>query len=257
MQKLITSEFIRNIGSEVHPELKISESSIIYLEQSFDPYWNSVRTIRNPDKLLEWVDINLPGELGKHARSKVIKEWNGQKVRKINSGIGAIFEYLISESIELGGSKPYDVLLPWDIKNALSSDEEFVKMLGLEAGDNTTFPVTIIINGQNFVHELTEEQVAGLYAFKFHYNLDWGLYVLSDPIQFDVDYDEISLNKNVKYKELKYSVQIDNKTYIFERPDFIQGWVTGAMWAGIDPYAELSDFASLDENNVKTLLEII
>ena len=54
----------------------------------------------------------------------------------------------------------------------------------------------------------------------------------------------------------KYMVQVADRQFTFKTPQFMQGFMTGALWAGVDHHKYWQDLTTLDKNGQKIKLAI-
>jgi hypothetical protein len=254
MQNPLTDRFISDIVSKVIPEAEISNAGIIYIQQLLNPYYESMKNIPDNEALLKWVGENLAVEGEEELWYKRVK--SEIESSNIDQNIMLIFDYFISDFVKSAAhhAHGHGRISPWDIKNVLVQDEESAKKFGFPFA-RSTFPVTVLINGQSFIHDMTKEFAMGLYHFILTHDQDWKLYVLNQRLHFVIGDDEMNIDNG--YEDYPYSVQIHNQIFYLTNLDFIQGWSTGATWANVDPYSELLDFSSYNKDGQKTPLEFI
>jgi hypothetical protein len=158
-----------------------------------------------------------------------------------------------------------DYVLPWDIKETVGFDQELSTLLNVIPQTGTfkpsiNLPVIIEINGKNHSHILTCEFTFGLLIFS-SVSLP-NCYTIS---MFDqtLTPDFANINRFRYYNDpderpyygTLYSILIMGIEYRFKTTDFIQGFITGADWCGLNHRDFWRDFTSISysENNEKIL----
>ena len=253
----LTPEFIAQVANTVHPGLTYHPSAIAYIAALLAPYANAIVTA-SVAELLEWVPRAFPGQLAKHAVSEVTKAATKKRqeldTNTDNDDVAkaariAVIEYLIAEITELSGNHATHqvdyMVLPWDIQVAVAGDTELSRLLGIPVGSNT-LPVTVMVNGEQVTHMLTVEFTVGLLLFSapgvgnhdFHITM-FGQRL--DPLYLIQPSDRYDLNEKSRFgvgmkNGYPYELTLNNlvDTYWFNNTDFMQGFITGAQWAGVD-----------------------
>ena len=169
-------------------------------------------------------------------------------------------------------------VLPWDVLDYISSDTQLSTLFNIEETDeNSTLPVTITIGEDQATHELTEDVAMGLFLFydnlgddrddhdfhitMFNSELPHHLNPLlpgEDRREFDpetVAFDRYLFDKyHDGISTHKYSFTVNNVLYGFHTYEFVQGFITGAMWLGVDHHDYWSGLTEHNDDNTITNL---
>lgn len=281
----ITHEFIHNVAQEVHPDTTYTDTAVAYIQTLLHPYEITLDGATNLMGIQEWIPLAIPGNLAKHSLSEMTKfvtremlkdvPFNGIDLYRDTNldGIAAavygenivwetlpdlltaakrgILEYIIAEICELAGNIARDVndghVLPWDIQSALKADEELRQMFRILHGD-TMLPVVATVGNNQHTHMFSTDFTSGLLLFCYASNNDFHLTMFDAPLELNY------INEENRYHDegaSTYSVRIGNKTFNFNTPDFMQGFATGALWAGVDHHVywdDLKQYTGDDEN---------
>ena len=257
MQALIYGN-IYHLAEESDPETVLHPTSIDYILTLLKPFAQELEPMMTLASIQEWIDRALPETLAVRVKANMIvtvKE-EAKKFITIPKFIlmmskAAIITYLAVEIIERAideiqaGPDDY-MVLPWDIQAAIGHDEELSKVFGITK-DNNRLPVEVTIGPKEYTHELTQEFTVGLLLFSDRTvgNRDFGVRMFgsSFPSDYIVPTDRTLDGTRFGFDEAKshYSVIVNGVRYGFKTPDFMQGFATGAMWAGVDHHAYWKD----------------
>ena len=207
------------IATEVHPRLIYHPTTIAYIQFIFGQYLGAPETITNAK--INLVDAMLP----------IIIERSGNIIQYTGDNI----------------------VLPWDVQRvvAMGHPEELTKALGVMMND-VTLPVTVTIENKQFTHMLSAEFTCGLLLFSLVSNLDFHLTLFDVP--FTKEYLITDKNRRSRFNVNDdddigaFSVNISNVKYTFTTPDFMQGFATGALWAGVDHHLYWSNLVQHTED---------
>jgi hypothetical protein len=208
-----SSEDLIQIVGELFPEF------LENFEDSRDEHHIVIQSDDIRNSRTELQDIIKTGNMA-NLKSHLIKEL----VKWILGG--AI--YLVTEKTD-----HENTLLPWDVQMHLG---------GLVDNEPTTLPVTVIINGVHNTHEMSLEFAMGLLLFSDQGVGDYPInasiydvpftsnYIIQDPNRFHYEEEE----EEGRGRAPGYVVTVGLHTYEFQTTNFMQGFVTGAIWAGVD-----------------------
>lgn len=239
----LETEFIETVASQVHPDVSFSIPTIIYIQSLLLPYAQAIDQATSVEAIKQWIPEVFPGELSKHALAEIDKV-----VRKlfnnftdsseaITAAKTAALEYIIAEIIEISGNRARRDLgdifgTPWDVQTAILADDDLNKMFAIH--DNK-LPITAVVNGQVVNHELSEEFVTGLTAFEKTSLGDFDIRVFGQPALLPGyrRYSGYWAQEDGKVYKYHFTTS-DDTVYYFNTPEFIQGFLTGAQWTGVD-----------------------
>lgn len=252
----LTPEFITTVARNVHPEAVVDPTSIAYLQHLLTPYAQAVEQAESVESVYAWLDLALPGELAKHARSEVAKAVDKagevDDTEKLKAARRAVIEYLEAEILELAGNASWDMLdmniLPWDIKKAITKDEELEKMLQQNDGTDKLV-VTVRIGANEYSHSLTEDFVAGILLY---YNVavqPITLFLYGVPLTTDYAVSRHNENAAREGNEpAPYIVSVGGEDVAFWTPDFLQGAATAAQWLKEDYHTRVTNLRTFDDD---------
>jgi hypothetical protein len=253
----LTSETIIHVCSQVHPNLICHPTSIAYIQSLLKPYAEAIEVATDIDGITQWIPLAFPGELSKHATAEMIKavakleiaEDENNDPKAVSAAKVATIEYLVAEILELSGNRTREILdstiFPWDIQTSAALDEELSKVLGITT-DQTQLPVTVTVGPQQFTHMLSEEFTLGLLLFSDptvgNHNFNITMFGAPLPSSYMVPTLETEENRLPRLLipngetdiDTRYTVDVGVHKYGFDSPDFMQGFSTGALWAGVD-----------------------
>ncbi len=235
----LTPEFIINTAQS---KQDLSAATIVYLELLLRGYNEALAGVTDTDAITNWIPQVFSGTL-----STILVE----AVSKSTNGISALFETLISEimqtAISLALVSQDNTIHPWDIQTAIGNDDNLSTAFQITKEQNT-LPVTIILNGTSFDHEVSYEFVMGFLLYTNIHKLDWQITVLEQPIvvNWEPNTLEYQLHRRLESSQFHYKITIDNIQYFFNTPEFMRGFQTGSLWNN-DSLIQWSDLTGLDE----------
>lgn len=270
---ILTFEALKKITNQLRPEAILHPASAAYVSMLVKPYADVLETA-SIEGMQQWLPLAFPGKLAEGATAALNKavtdkittyneaakeakgvelleeeQYNTTVPEVITAGKEAIIHYLAAKVLELAGNVARDNnddnIYPWDVQLAIGNDPELSKMLGVTK-DMNKLPVDVVIGPQKFTHELTHDFAEGLSLFeaKSVGNRDFGMTMFDVPLNlsgFD-NADELgSVGRFVFDDTQTYSVVVAEFKPGFNTPDFMQGFATGAMWAGVDHHTYWKD----------------
>jgi hypothetical protein len=250
----VTPQFITAVAHEVHPGLIVDPSTVAYLQYLVTPYAQAVEQAEALDQLDAWLDVALPGELAKHAKSEVAKAVTKagevDDVEKVKAARRGTIVYVLAELIELSGNRARDhgdtTILPWDLKLAIAKDEELETMFKQNDGTDTVV-VTVRIGASDSPHAMSEDFVAGILLYYHAAGKDAAvtLYLYGVPLTnaYLLNPDGSRHHEdNAREGEdaSNFLVDVGGTTYSFRSPDFLQGAASAAMWLNEDFHTRLT-----------------
>lgn len=261
MNALLADKII-TVGQQVHPDQYVHAATVSYIQTLLVPYGEAIDPAAI-EGVMQWIPLAFPGELAKHAMSEMIK------IRlRIATELGkpdtdpeveieaktAVIEYIVAELLELAGNvsrdRSADIILPWDVQKAVSSDEELSRMFGINEA-NKTLPVTVTVSQRQFTHMLNLEFTTGILLFSLATKSHFNITLFGSPLATDLVTDEEDYNNGFVCDEdinTDYSVEVAGTRYCFNAPDFMQGFATGALWTNVDHHLYWKNLVSYKIN---------
>ncbi len=237
----ITLESITNLT--INKTAKFHTTSIAYVQKLLHPYAKSINEAIAIDSIIKWIPLIASGGLGEGAINVINKDIESYdiehedieqedinleqrskelaQISKIN-----VIRYIIEQIWDICEKISGDIY-PWDLNSKISENEDLANMFSITS-ENKTLPISVIINNVRFEHAVTEEFVSGLFLFSHVKGLTFNTSMFEIPIE--IDYLK-SVQSKIKYDEkYSFSVKIAHVDYGFNTPDFMRGFVTGALW---------------------------
>lgn len=237
----------QNIPPQQGISCKVSESALSYLQSLLKPFDEMIGQSKDVQALLSWLPMAFPdkwGNLCVTAANEVIEATRehdaktGQSAPQdylINVIRGVVVAKLTDEIISSANKKfsSEEILLPWDILEAIKSDSILPKLFNIPEGTNQ-LPVGVLVGVVPFIHYLDLEFVAGLIAFSSLIAVDFHVTVADKRVDTEILSRVINVKSNPKY-----SMELSKVKYQFNSEEsFIRGIDTAAMWSHRDhkPY---------------------
>jgi hypothetical protein len=151
-----------------------------------------------------------------------------------------------------GGETEARVLTPWDIAEVISGDYAWDQIFNLNFW-NEKLPVNVMVRGHPFTHHMTMDLAMGILLFsQTAGDVQFGMMMYGAPLEYFMPgtftkYDR-SENNMIGFE---YSLGLtESDRYYFVGTDFLQGFKTGAEWAGLDHYDYWVDLRDVDNNQL-------
>lgn len=268
----LSSETITKIFGQVHSNLHPHETTVAYVQILLLPYANTLEQGNSLQVISQWIPLALPGKLGKHAHQEFIKAvditYYGKNIGSqildpeipdndpelLSISKYTVIEYLIAEIAELAGNiaKNADdgyIILPWDVLRGIGEDYELSKVFGIVPGMNK-LPVSVTVGDNQITEEMSMDMTMGILLFSYHTvgNVDFNVHMFG--IRLRPGLDQFNDNHTPRtfryywhggYDHENFTVVVRRITYTFDTPEFMQEFVTGAQWAGVDHHKYWSD----------------
>lgn len=233
---ILTNEFIRNKFNA--PEITLADVSVAYTRQLVQPYEQVLQPVDDIERIIEWVKVAFPGEILEYVNAEInkIPVENGilsaQTIKEtiLSSLIRFIYQY-VENLTGVWNSYNDDVsILPWDIRDVIDMNQELSQIFRFDGQENK-LPVTFTVQGVPHTHMFSLDFTMGLLTFCKCTNIDFQPQMFGESLGTN--------NHHYRYLEVfttKYSVEVvgDPDAYEFNNGDFMQGFATGAIWAGVD-----------------------
>ncbi len=240
---------VLSMNNSLHP------TSIAMLQTLLRPYAESLVHFNNIQDMTDWIRQTFPGQLARYAESEMLKEVTKVSVDKripapavLAVGKNAVIEYLLAELVDISGTKldGRKIVTPWDVQATIMSDEEFSQLFQYQTN---TLPVSITLNGQQFILQMSKDQALGLLLFSVISDANIQLSMFGAPLTED-------LIENFDTSSHIYSLNVGTQNYGFNTPEFMQGFQTGANWAGVDHHRYWSNLTKITKDNQGNFNEI-
>jgi len=240
---ILNNDDIIHIGASVSVDAELHPATVAYIQLLFKPYIDAMEPANNVEAIKQWIPLAFPGALGVHTLEHVMKACTGinpDPVNPVSVQIvkRATFEFLTAEVLSNSGDITLGfedkIMLPWDVKLALSKDQDLCQMFDVNT-DVNKLEVTVTVGPQEFKHYLSAEFVCGLLIFSHVAKHDFKITIFGEL--FSIDYIVDVNNRFIDDEETKvvnYSVVIGEHIYMFDSTDFMQGVATGAEWSRVD-----------------------
>ena len=140
-------------------------------------------------------------------------------------------------------------ITPWDIAKTIETDPELTAVFKNQNSSNLM--VDVSVGGNNFVHPLTFEQAYGIVLFS---EMVPGAYTISmygTPLKWDDVSNRFDNNDGHAYE-----LTSGDGRYYFDTEDFMQGFMTGAMWTGVDVKQYVTALNKIEEDGSLTPINL-
>ena len=231
---------IKRIWAMLHATDNMNLATIVYIQSLLQPYSDAIQNAINLDQINTWMYQALPEKIANNINA-VLNDTLDQMVMPaalIGKGIGTdklvstaksiIIELLIQALVD---PTYIDTLqTPWDIAKRINDDPDLLQLFGPQPAQ---LPVTVMVNGIAFTHNMSLEFIAGLLLFVTVSGAHFSpITIFGHPVD---DHDIMSRFIFNAYSPTKYTITaINKKVYGFDTTGFMQGVATGAQWAGVD-----------------------
>lgn len=250
-------QFVTNAADNIQDEsFYLHPASITYIQNMLLPYADAIEKGEDKESIVSWVREVFDKSVADILLNDIADDIALLKYDIISGLVIRLLRQVVHVYVKDVDNSP---LLPWDIQTALSENKETAKIIGLDINDKTSLellPVTVTFGPQQFTHMLSEEFVAGLLLFSDPSvgNYDFHVTMYDTPILPFMRPQEDITNRFIlrdMEKDLnRYRVTVNNITYVFDTPEFIQGFATGAQWASTDPHQYLSHLIQRNKQGI-------
>ena len=253
---MLTFNIISQIGSETRRDVTYIPATIGYIQVLLTPYAEAIEQEQNVESIRQWVRLIFKGELIRTALASLDEAIDFENMihghdHHIALVKAAVIENIINEIMDASAAAALSIpgnrlVLPWNVYDAISTDTELSETFSMFPINPILLPVTIIIGGESFTHNLSEEFVLGLLVFSSETGSNYGVIMFGSQLSTkDIvgEQDHIGIYRNIAYinriyyglDPLQYILTtIDKRRYTFQTADFLQGFATGAMWMNVD-----------------------
>ena len=257
----LTAANIAQIANEAHPEVLVHNVTVAYIQELIRPYAEAINAA-DVAGIEQWLPLAFHGmaEGMKMSVDAAITKMlsDNPTVGKDETARETVVLYIISELVDKASKyameKSDATVIPWDVQAVIAQNPELSKVFGITS-DQVQLPIEVVIGPQKFIHQVTLEFTAGLLLFsdKTMGNRDFGVTMFGAPLTSEYMviteemHDASQYNRfiNPDRKSYEYVLIFGDQEYTFNTPDFMQGFVTGAMWSGVDHRAYWKDLSKV------------
>lgn len=244
---VLTINNLISIASETSPDIRLHATTVAYLIKLLSEYLPTLDAYHTTDEFFYFVKQQFPKGFGYIMALTNIKD--------IESYKAAIIRYLANELISSAAYEAMqvsdNVVIPWDVQKGIYEVESLSTIFEINRDQITTMlPVTVNINGpQEFM--MTDQLLGGLLVFLFASQKHVSITMFGEP--FDTYYLRRDMDTNIRetgsrfvYKENRierppFSLRTGNYKWSFYNEYFMQGFILGAIWTGVDHRLYWSD----------------
>ena len=236
-----TNTEIINISNVVQGQI-LHPTTAAYIQTLLTDYALAVANA-NKEQIIQWIPLAIGGKSGDDLLEFLATAADTNTVEFVrNIVIRFVVERMSICAGDIAAQLRDKTILPWDLQKCIANNDELFPIVIIDRDENI-LPVTVTVNGQQFTHMLTEEFTMGLLLFSDPLvgNIDFNITLFGTPftseyiIQHEADDEETNRFTRPDHDTTTwYSVEINYTIYSFDTPDFMQGFATGAMWAGVD-----------------------
>jgi hypothetical protein len=180
MEALTDQNILDTIRVQIRTGVPVDPTTIAYIRELLTPYAQAVDQATSVASVHAWVDQVYPPSL----------RWVHDRLNETNTVHDAAFQaiaFLVRQLAEAAAHYPADVLMPWDIKQGIQlvgqSSDSIAALTPVTAGN--TLPVTVRLNGQDHVHQLSQDFVVGLTDYYRYTNAVIQLFMFGVPLTVD------------------------------------------------------------------------
>lgn len=259
----LNSAFIYSILNlrEEHP-ITITEEALGYIRYLITPYIDAMKTADTSLSIIHWVTyptfkyvlfdriVDEIDNLRRIYENEITIPLDVMKEAIIKGILFTLFH-----SSELINYIRDNILTPWDINQSLY----FNKLIGdqfniIQYQDpitgNIIVPVTVTLNNQNFIHNISYDMVLGIIAF---------YKVLKKPHPLSMFGGNFSIENNNISSRLKgntYIIKVGDVIYSFDNIDFLRGLITAAHWENVNVHDNVTDLKQLTIEHLNNGTEV-
>jgi hypothetical protein len=230
-------------------------TSIAYIQILLTPYASALDAAQDFEGIRAWIPMVFPGDLGVNTLAQFITTNTAtEDAVPLDTSKSAIIAYLVDEivgvAVAVSTRKQSIITLPWDIQEGIRNNPELSQIFGI-AQDAKTLPVSVTIGPQQFVHSLSEEFTVGLLLFSKISQVDFHITLFGAPLTTNYFVLEDGTDRPSQYtfyyeNNMDHRVKVGVSEYTFSTPDFMQGFSTGALWAGVDHHNYWSELMVME-----------
>ena len=138
-----------------------------------------------------------------------------------------------------------NVVTPWTLQAAMTLNPELNRLfLGVES---TVLPVTITFGPQDFLHQLSQDFVAGLMvSYDLHVAPAPEIKLFGQLVQWTDLQAKYQIDTDAEFHR-PYSMSTGAGNYEFDDPSFLQGYKTGLLWQNITEETKISELRHEDQ----------
>ena len=243
----LSLDFIKSATETINTNYNIEyiypESTLNYLLQLLIPIEQTLSQLITKDQFESWAENNI------YEYSYLVFEYLDDKKEDYQNDhlvlhiLNVIAKLIIhnAHKISKGWSYKSSYVLPWDIQSSIHY-LQLDKLFKMKSNDDK-LPVILTSEGDSCNLLLTEDFLMGLLLSYYMGQSDINVTMFDYPITIEMLID--------RYldQEHDFGVIIDDDQYSFYSLDFMNGFVTGAGWLGLNHYEYWSDLKDYREND--------
>lgn len=248
---ILTTQFI--LDSYTEPDITVPSVTVAYIKALLQPYEDMLQTVADVDNIRERINlIGFTDYILQYINEKIDESPRPLSVQKVREITLSALVYVLCQNGEavIVTRNGYDdvSILPWDIQTGINTNPGLSRTFGLDEQENK-LPVTFTVQTDYYTHMCSIDFTMGLLTFCRASNYDF------HPRMFG----ELLGDNNHHYRYLEvfstqYSVEVGEDIYDFNDPDFMQGFATGALWAGVDHHnywTNLKQYPEADDDDAE------
>jgi hypothetical protein len=218
---------------------------------------NKIKSIMRGLVMGEDLDTWLTNNLNRYA----YKDVYAGRTLGANTTIKRLIDRIIAKATRDATAADDSSVTPWDIQNALIEN-----LNQIEKTDE------IEVNMMGYKFKVGQEFIGGILVFRQISQTDINITIENIPIADDyltdrntkmgttigINYGSRFLDNNVK-ERTKYGITAGGIRWRFNDPKFMQGFITGAQWKGVDHrkyWSNLTEYVNSRGGIVETALTI-
>lgn len=227
-------------------------TSVAYVYYLLTPFATTMSGLKTYRSVKHFTLNNLGKEIGENALALAEHENEGAEeyfedidadknhkytdieIGYLKSVKESIITYLLNDFIKIineGAQVIDNTILPWDINRVISSDYLYSQIINLGT-DINNIDVSVTVAGSVFHHRLSLELTTGLSLFGLITKTNYNIRIYGENLS--VGYFIGNNRFRIRPTNPIYSVDINGAIFFFSTPDFMQGFITGAMWNNVN-----------------------
>jgi hypothetical protein len=235
--------------------LTFHPSTIYYIESILEPYNEAMKNATTIDQLIDWIPLAFPEPM----RTQLLNIVEGVKAMILNeeTQISVAKDFIINFFLHEFVEKSYEtifgsIVLPWDIINIINHK----RWNSIFNVTSSLLYINIWLNDEEYTHEVSFELAMGILAFKLNMNYAYDVVLFGSQLESKIVLDRFTHEDLQQF--LKYRIWINGTTeYIyFDTAEFMQGFISGSLWIGINPHDLIISLDFFDSNNTDQWIPI-
>lgn len=247
-------------GNENYDTNTIPDATLAYLRYLVQPYFDAIKDADSVESIRLWIHKFGEG----HPLYKIFGRWNPDNKRTVDSLVQEIIKelllHILSSAYISTGHDSERIYTPWDIVRGLEwsygDDPDILENLAILFNIPNpgiydilpTVPITVAIDNNTFIHEMSYQLVLGIIAF---YQLMGTPHPLS-VFGYDIpDYrNDLENLKRTDWMPYTHRVNVGPDTYYFKGKEFFRGLLTAAEWLNVDSHTYITDLVEYQHHPI-------